>query len=544
MATCFSGFLVINAVWLYISGGQWISFQPSGYWRDLFQPLGETFLTPLSVITHKWMIAVDGLALGLMIFVPIILSVLYRLVWAAPAVAIMALVGHAPVLAATLALGCMLASRTWLRSDMPFVAFLLGLLPPGLYLMLFSSMGGESAALPVEQLLLKAPLLAAIVTAVLSGVVVLAMARLTHYRSGVVWPVVAALVAGPMLLFFLLVGSDELEYNLMTGGLSPTDTLLEPLSLGQWRQRNGGADLPPKNLLPAVQRDLQSQKVQWMRQCERFMAGHPRSERAAAVLWVRAQMASLRVDAQALAGGQVKYDSSAVSGESAPSWALLAKEYDRRPQAALAQLHLAELALRDGRIPDALALMRDCDKKLSGILSRKRRESAPSPAELNPFAEAALVPRRVYYQLAQSQARQWLWIVQQVHAEQDAPSAAALQAWIKLNPAQADYAPQLGRLVELYDKTNMGDVLRLAMARVDDNMERRLKALAALGAKPTSPAYLWANFALGEELLNATTPRPGLKTAKDYFQVVADGGESPWKSLAAQRLIELAGAKE
>ena len=116
--------------------------------------VGEVFLSPLSVITHKWMIAVSGLALGLMIFVPIILSVLYRVIWAMVAVVIVARWAR-PVLAATLAIGCMLAARTPLRSDVPFVAVLLGLLPPALDLSLFSSLGSEGAALPVEQLLPK-----------------------------------------------------------------------------------------------------------------------------------------------------------------------------------------------------------------------------------------------------------------------------------------------------------------------------------------------------------------------------------------------------
>ncbi len=237
--------------------------------------VGEVFLSPLSVITHKWMIAVSGLALGLMIFVPIILSVLYRVIWAMVAVVIVALVAHAPVLAATLAIGCMLAARTPLRSDVPFVAVLLGLLPPALYLSLFSSLGSEGAALPVEQLLLEAPLLVAMVTAVLSGAVVLWLARLTDYRSGVVWPVVAVLVAAPILLFSLRVGRDELEYNLMTAWLAPTDSLLEPSPLKQWLGKRGLAAANASDTAAAVRKDLEAQKGRIIHDCERFLAHYP-----------------------------------------------------------------------------------------------------------------------------------------------------------------------------------------------------------------------------------------------------------------------------
>jgi hypothetical protein len=544
MAITFAGFLLINAFWLYLSGGRWISFHPAGYWHDLVQPLGETFLTPLSVITHKWMIAVAGLTLGLMVFVPIIMSVLYRLTWSVPAVVIVALIGHAPILALTLALGCVLAGRTPLRSDMPFVAMVLGFLPPGLYLMLFSFLGSESAALPVEQLLLKAPLLAALVAAVLSGAAVLSLARLSDYRSGVVWPVVTFLVAAPMLLFFLLVGSDELEYNLLTAGLSPTDTLLEPLPLKDWRERNHIPDLPAKDLLGKVQDDLRFQKSQLGQRCDRFLEDHKKSDRAAAVLWVRAQVVSLVVDAQALAGGQVRYDASYVRGESAPSWASLAEEFGSRPQAALAQWHLGELALREGKIPDALTRLRDCDQKLDKLLARRHREKTPSPADLNPFAGSALVPRQVYYQIAQTQAEQLLWVIDQVHAEHDALSAQALRDWQRLDLSAPDYAVQLNKLLASCFNTNMADVLRLALAQTDHDMDRRMTILGALAAQPNSPAFVQANFELGELTLRLTKPHAGLKTAKEYFQTVADAGDNPWQDQAQQRLASLTAPKE
>lgn len=544
MAVTFGGFLLINAFWLYLCGGRWINFHPAGYWHDLVQPLGETFLTPLSVITHKWMIAVAGLTLGLMVFVPIIMSVLYRLIWAVPAVAVVALIGHAPVLALTLALGCMLAARTPLRSDMPFVAMVLGFLPPGLYLMLFSFLGSEPAALPVEQLLLKAPLLAALVAAVLSGAAVLSLARLTDYRSGVVWPVVTVLVAAPMLLFFLLVGSDELEYNLLTAGLSPTDTLLEPMPLKDWRERNHVPDLPIQKLLPVVQEDLRSQKQQLGQRCDRFLDEHAKSSRAAAVLWVRAQVVSLVVDAQALAGGQVRYDASYVRGESATSWALLLDERGSSPQGALAQWHLGELALREGKITDALTRLQDCDQRLDKLLARRRREKKPSPADLNPFAGSSLVPRQVYYQIAQTQAEQLLWDIDQVHAEHDAASAQALRDWQRLDPASPDYAWQLDKLLASCLNTSMADVLRLALALADRDVDRRMTVLAGLANQSKSPAFLQANFELGELALRSAKPRADLKTAKEYFQTVADAGDTPWQDQAQQRLASLTAPKE
>ena len=258
------------------------------------------------------------------------------------------------------------------------------------------------------------------------------------------------------------------------------------------------------------------------------------------------QAASLSVDEQALAGGEVRYDASYIRNESAPSWALLAKEYDTRPQGALAQWHLAELALREGKVSDAVARLRDCDQKLGKLLARRHRERTPSPADLNPFAGSALVPRQVYYQIAQAQAQQLLWVIDQVHAERDSTSALALMRWRELDPSQPGYAAHLNDLVKLCDKarTGVADVLRLALAQMDADADHRLTVLASLALQPKSPAYVQADFELGQQVLRLTQPRPGMKTAKEYFQAVADAGENPWKEQALQRLSSLAAPKE
>ena len=62
--------------------------------------------------------------------------------------------------------------------------------------------------------------------------------------------------------------------------------------------------------------------------------------------------------------------------------------------------------------------------------------------------------------------------------------------------------------------------------------------------QPKSPAYVQANFELGEQALRFTKPRPGLKTAKEYFQAVVDAGENPWREQAVGQLGALTAPKE
>ena len=114
------GFAVVNAFWLYLSTGEWVNFSPWAYQRDLASPVGGMLLQPLSVFRYPWMVLASGLLLAVVIFVPVVVSVLYRLPFAAAFVVMIAAVGHAPLLALTVALGCVLAGRTTWRSRAPW----------------------------------------------------------------------------------------------------------------------------------------------------------------------------------------------------------------------------------------------------------------------------------------------------------------------------------------------------------------------------------------------------------------------------------------
>ena len=117
-----AAFAVVSAFWQYLSTGRWVDFSPSAYRHDLATGAGQMLLEPLSVFRYPWMMLASGLLLATLLVVPVMVSVLYRLPLAGLFVLVLAGVGHAPVLALTVALGCVLATRTTLRSDMPFLA--------------------------------------------------------------------------------------------------------------------------------------------------------------------------------------------------------------------------------------------------------------------------------------------------------------------------------------------------------------------------------------------------------------------------------------
>ena len=68
IALSLSMFLAVNSLWHYLGTGRWVDLSVQAFRRDLASPLGQTFLQPLGVLSYPWMILVNGLLLGIMIF--------------------------------------------------------------------------------------------------------------------------------------------------------------------------------------------------------------------------------------------------------------------------------------------------------------------------------------------------------------------------------------------------------------------------------------------------------------------------------------------
>jgi len=342
-----SAFAAVNAFWQFLSTGRWINYSLEAFRYDMAVPLGRMLLTPLSIFNYPWMTLVSGFVLAVAIFVPILVAVLYRLRVAGLCVLIVAVLGHAPVLGGALAIGCWLSARTPLRSDMPFLAVLLGMVPVGVYLYLFGlSVVSEAAVLPLQRGVAGAPFLIALLSASLASLIALIAARASGYRPWVVWPVVTVLMSGPMTVFYTAVGTDELKYSLVTRRLAPGDAIFKSLPVEVWRRDSGPEGLADKDLFGAVSGSLETRGLELTEACRKFAEGYPDSKRAAALLWVAAQCYSLKVSRSAFDDGLVMYYASHVSNSSRETWEKLVARHPGSPQAALGHWRLGQLALR------------------------------------------------------------------------------------------------------------------------------------------------------------------------------------------------------
>jgi hypothetical protein len=551
-------FVAVNAFWHYLATGRWVDLRPGAYYEDLITPLGEVFRRPLDVLSYPWMILVTGLLLGLVILVPVVLAVLYRALLALPFVLAVALVGHAPVLALAVGIGCALGGRGKLRNDMPFLALLLGLLPTAAYLTLSALAGVDAAAvLPLQRWVLYAPFVAAFVAAVLVGAIVLGLARLSGFRQGAVCLLLVLLPAGPVATFYLKVGPDELDYSLIVNRLQADGSIFEDEALGPWIRRNRGQGLNPQTARDSVEEDLKARRNRLVDRCQAFLARHGESDRRPAVLWLAAQVTSLRLDKAAFAAGLIRYVPSFPLAESAEAWAALRKAQPASPQAALANWRLGELALRAVASPQGLdpnALVRKADEHLRQAAERLRamfpaaadRQEAPEPPRI--FSPPADVPSRAYFRGAAEAVERLLWLMEQNHVLSDPNSAEALGAYLDLDPGRPDYYSRLKDLLDPKkgrEKTPMGDNLKLAVALQTPNVYDRAEMLVELARDERTDAAIVANFELGKLALQTAQFRvirlvTGVMTPEEHLNIVIAAPPNPYRQKAAELLATLA----
>ncbi len=545
-----AGFAAVNAFWQYLATGRWAEFSLTGYRRAMVTPLGEMFLHPLNILTHPWMVLVMGLLLGLVILVPIIVAVLYRLLWAGLFVVMVAAVGHAPVLALALAVGCMLAARTPLRSDMPFLAVVVGLLPIALYLYVFAFKSVDApAARPLQKWVFYAPFVLAAVSAVIGGAAVLLLTRVTGFRPGVVWPVLAVLLAGPMSVFYLKVGPEDLDYGVLTDGLAPADAVFAPEVLDDWRRRHGVAARSDEEAYDAVCRDMQRRRDRLVERCKGFLKRHPDGRHAPAVMWLQAQCLSLRVDRAALEVGLLKYTASYCLPASALSWLRLKELAPSADQAALARWRLGELAIRDGALQEGIAQLQAAAGRLRELVPKL---SAPVE-EASVFMPPRRLPNRGHYEEALSEVERLMGLVQQNDALAPGERGAkARRLLIEFLHAPPDDRKALEVLSLAARRTALEDNIALALARATPDIDQKAGALLDVATRRDpnglTDGAVAATYDLGllamrpaelGRLRTATRERVLARTPEQYFLAVVAAGQQPWKRLAEERLARL-----
>ena len=542
------GFMAACAFLYYLTTGRWYDFSLSGMRRALAVPLSEILVRPPSIYSHPWMIVVTGLVLGVVAFVPLMVAVLYRLWVSAVFVLVLAAFAHAPMLAACLALGCIVAGHTRLRSDLPFLALLLGLSSAlGVYLIvyfLFISPEPRRVLSAFQRLVFQLPFVVAFVSVVLAAAVVLALARLTRYRPGVIWPALLVLVAAPVWLFHAMVGRSELAYAALVEGVVASEKLLPA---GRFELPPAGAAAPtsaasrPGLPAPAAQAlaRMELRRAELRARCERFLRRYPDSPRGAAVMWVLATLEDLEPDMQALRRGLTRWTYTGPSEPSAGAWYDLVDRFPDSPQALVAQYRLGIVALRQERIKEGW-------EHLHTAMTQLEDFTAPVTPSLweRVFVPMESLPGMEYYRQALERIRQVVWLMEANRVlTGSAEDVRALAEYMRLWPDFAVPARRLEALAAGAGKTRLADNFRFRAAMAVRDELARAEALAAVAAEANDGAVA-ANYELGRLALRLGDKpawrRRKLKSAVEYFKLVASAPDSPYRP-RAERLRRLAG---
>ena len=569
------------AFWHYLSSGSWFSLSASAYVADIIHPLAlaEVFEHPINALTYPWIVAIGGLLLAVMWFVPVITAVLYRLEVAASLIVLAVLLAHAPAMACALAVGCILAAKTGLRSNVSYLAALLGLAPMLPYLYLFAFGGSSSGILlPIQRWIIKAPFALALLVAIAACASVLGLARLTKYKPGVVWPVAGALVGAAIAIFCTTIGPAELDYQLIARQLAGPDTIFEPRDRRSWIDQTQAQGLSDETLVLRAKDVMESMKRDLVGKCERYMRAHPTGPRAAAVLWLEAQAMSLQVDMMAFEQGWIQATAAhlapveQVPGDEARTlkrtrqqlddvegaWARL-KASGSGFHAPLADWRLGELALRratlgqqdDEAILKQVAAAEEMLKSASNGIARVLADIAIQD-RLNKSAiqpRTAHLPSKDYYRQAMLSVNRLLWLLEKNKVAQDARAARALGDYLHINPyalTREELEKKLCTLASAHEATSLGDNFKLAAALAVTDKRQRVVQLALLGNQDGlwQDTQIEAAFELGQLLVQHPELRKmdDLLRPEDYFYLVLGGPSNPWQKLAVERLSSL-GAK-
>ena len=524
----------------YISSGEWFSKTAAGYHRSINRPLVEMLSEPLSVLSHPWMILVIGLLLTVLVVAPLLIACLYHSRFCALFLVCVAVLAHSPMLTLVLAAGCVLVAATPLRRRNPPLAVLAGLIPVGVYL--YVARPSDMVLPPMQQLVMYMPLAVALVGSIVAAGLVLLIAHWVHYRPGVIWPVVTILVASPVWLFYRQVGADELAFGLLSGALTPSETVFAHESF----QRESGSRSLQATLWEQQRAEeaLQRRKAALAGACDDFLRRYPRSSRRPAVLWIKGVALDTQVVLRTVEEPRAIYYDEFPQTASADTWRRLVREHPTDPCAAIAHRRLAHLAGCDSRTEEMRQHLNIAAELLADIHAAVPQVRSDTPWEhlFVPYPEA---PSRAYLRKVAEETDRLRWLIDRNDVGTEVFATEAFRAYLGVDRrryARGDLYARFEKLREIYLRSPLEDNFRLEVFLHEPIRRDRVLLLVGLAEEPGSDAGIEANFVLGSLAMNMDTGGEFnriLKRPEVYFKRVQSAPANPWRRLATEHLAAL-----
>ncbi len=479
--------------------------------------LGRFIISPLSIYEYPWQILVLGLLMGILAVGPVLVSQLLSFRYSLPMILAVAFIARLPLFGVFLLVSCTAVACRPLRFRSRFIAIALCMAPQLVYWALF---GGAQSVDPIRLGLSFAPWICAWLTGLAVTGLVIGIGHFTRYRPGLIWAVIALVLALAVWDFQRKISFAELDYQLyvagnnpeevvqfhdhniteaidrsiknpgtqsfLTGFFYPTEPILLREELKKEIQVQLGYNQWPMWFDVPEELNYQAKRKQLLDSCTLFIKKRPKSKRMPIALYYMAILNEYTPDVPGFGRTEVlSFYSDYPHRKTLPIWQKLLNEFPQSAEALEARWRIgmllagqqrfekaAELCeLSEGMIAKRLELL-DEAQTITGAFSTAF--AAPSATAITPFKLRDL-QRKVQKLCA--------LVNGQNHTESE-ESKSNLAEFILLNPYSMDYPRRLERLVAA---TKTDDPLRdnVLLAKIMLIGDAQLKAaqLKELGGK-------------------------------------------------------------
>ena len=469
------------------------------------------FLTkPLSIFEYPFQAVVLGGMIGLMVIVPLMVSLMLSFSYSILFLFAVAVVAQLPGLAAVLLISCFAIASRPLRFRSRFISVVLCLVPLMLYWFLT---GGVRTIEPLRWAYSYFPWMFAWIVALFFAGIVLGLGHYTRYRPGSIGSLSLLFLLSNILIFANWVGFSEADYqiyvevhnldestvfetrsitplldaavsdpvlkNYLTASFYSRDPimlrselkreLVDMLRWDHWPQ--WFADRMPAEF------DYQSARKKIEANLDMFMEKHPRSWRMPQVLYYKAMLTEMRPSLRALEKDEVlEFDSCYASTEAIPIWGQLYRDFPSSPESIEARYRIAVNLAGRNSLDTAYALAEkalDMIEEYQGLLEKgpggaKSEIFSPIPHTVITNIEAEHLRFRLEYLLS-------LIDNNKTDNEQD---NRALSEFISLNHDDIMYEKRLRSiLASLSEESPLRDNVELAIILEHDDIYSREKEL-------------------------------------------------------------------
>jgi len=510
-------FLSACVLWSKIVSGTFWDFEMESLMNPKSWSLAGAVTNGAGIFEYPWQILVLGLLIGLLGFVPALVSQLMSFRYSLPFVLGLVFLGNLPLFAVCVLISCIGAASRLFRFRSRIIAIALCTVPQLVYLGFF---GGVHNIGLIKLGFSYAPWICALVTGLAIAGVVLGIGHFTRYKPGLIWIVSAVVLGCAFFTFCFKVGFTELDYQLYTAEYNPrevtefsthslTDALDKTILDPDVRKDLVGAYFLPTDpiLLRAELKDLikaqlrydkwpnwfmvpeelryQRKREELIDKYNTFISKHGKSERAGIALYYKGILSEYSPDLNLIERERLCFYSDYAFEHSREIWSELYRRFDDSAESVEARWRMAIHWAGRGLFEEADKLLKEAESMAAEFLGEFEEGGNGQDSFLSPFqppADTAMTKYRLTD--AERRIKELRLLISEQNRSGNKKSSQRLAEFVRLNPYGLYYLHRIERLLEdINEKDALFDNLALARVNLIKDERMRQKRLEQLHKK-------------------------------------------------------------